>query len=146
MQTIVLCLRYIVLILLFSSAYYTSFTSLIFIILSSNILTTEDSAPLRSRAIRRLVLFSKYVHILFSYAYAFTFAVCISSTWQILFSLLCFVTLRRKFLEKIFNRLDKSGNGELTLQDLMDGARRETRGHSAALCNILVYNLSDFSQ
>lgn len=31
----------------------------------------------------------------------------------------------RKFLEKIFNRLDKSGNGELTLQDLMDGARRD---------------------
>lgn len=31
----------------------------------------------------------------------------------------------RKFLQKIFNRLDKKGDGELTLQDLMDGARQD---------------------
>ena len=31
--------------------------------------------------------------------------------------------LGRKFLQRIFNRLDKKGDGELTLQDLMDGAR-----------------------
>ena len=78
-------------------------------------------------------------------AYARLQVVSSSSGRSFLLLLRC-DTLRRKFLEKIFNRLDKSGNGELTLQDLMDGARRETRGHSAALCNILVYNLSDFRQ
>ena len=52
MQTIVLYLQYIVLILLFSSAYDTS---LIYC------LVKEDSAPLRPRAIRRLVL---YIHII----------------------------------------------------------------------------------
>lgn len=29
----------------------------------------------------------------------------------------------RRFLKKIFDRLDKKGTGELTLSDLMEGAR-----------------------
>ena len=53
MQTIVLYLCYIVLILLFSTAYDTS---LIYCFVIWCLHTREDPAPLRSRAIRRLVL------------------------------------------------------------------------------------------
>ena len=59
MLTIVLCLCYIVLIALFSSAYTKTLTFCL-VIYSVSILTTEDPAPLRSRPIRRLVFSRKY--------------------------------------------------------------------------------------
>ena len=54
MQTIVLYLCYIVWILLFLSAYNTYL--IFFLQYGVSILTREDPAPLRSRAIRRLVV------------------------------------------------------------------------------------------
>jgi len=36
----------------------------------------------------------------------------------------------RKYLQKIFNRLDESGSGELTLQNLMEGARKDAEFQS----------------
>ncbi|OLP91436.1 hypothetical protein AK812_SmicGene26873 [Symbiodinium microadriaticum] len=36
----------------------------------------------------------------------------------------------RKYLQKIFDRLDESGTGELTLQNLMDGARKDAEFQS----------------
>ena len=54
MQSSVLYLWYIILILLFSSAYNTSLIYCLAISYSVSILTTEDPAPLRSRALQNM--------------------------------------------------------------------------------------------